>query len=69
MLQTNFKTFLRHTAMYYRMQLTPKNLSVVATYAVLTAAAVTAASIVTARAGVAKWELEDVLNQDVYEST
>lgn len=69
MSQTNFRTFLRHTAMYYRMQLTPKNISVVAAYAVLTVAAVSAASIVTARAGVAKWELEDVLNQDVYNST
>ena len=69
MSQTNFRTFLRHTVMYYRMQLTPKNISVVAAYAVLTVAAVTAASIVTARAGVSKWELEDVLNQDVYKST
>lgn len=67
-MRTNFRTFLRHTAAYYKMQFTPQKVSIVAAYAVLTAAAAIGASVVTARAGVAKWELIDVLNEDVYES-
>ena len=65
---TNLKAFLKHTAAYYKMQFTPQKVSTVAAYAMLTAAAAVGASVVTARAGVAKWELTDVFNQDVYES-
>lgn len=68
MMRTSIKTFLRHTAAYYKMQLTPQKTSIVTAYAVMAAAAAVGASIVTARAGVAKWELIDVLNEDVYKS-
>lgn len=68
MMRTSIKTFLRHTAAYYKMQLTPQKISIVTTYSVMAAAAAVGASVVTARAGVAKWELIDVMNEDVYES-